>query len=66
MNVSGKLESHIFRRLVLVYSIQYLALSLTGMVDCSIGGWFCGADGLAAMKLAMPADSPPPAAWPFF
>ena len=54
MNVSGKLESHIFRRLVLVYSIQYLALSLTGMVDCSIGGWFCGADGLAAMKLAMP------------
>lgn len=31
MNVSGKLESHIFRRLVLVYSIQYLALSLTGI-----------------------------------
>ena len=47
-------NKRIFRKLVTVSFIQNLTLSVTGMIDCAIVGQFIGADGLSAMKIAMP------------
>ena len=37
--------------------VQALVLSVTGIVDCAVVGFFIGAEGLAGMKLAMPMFS---------
>lgn len=49
-----KLQSGIFRRIVLIHMTQALVLSITGIVDSAIVGRFWEAEGLAGMKLAMP------------
>ena len=46
-----------FRRLTMINTVQYLTLSVTGMIDSAIAGHCCGESGLAAMKLAMPVYS---------
>ena len=43
-----------FQRLVTAGFLKSLTLSIAGMVDCAIVGQYLGADGLSAMKLAMP------------
>ena len=48
------MDKRIFFRLVMVGFIKNLTLSITGMIDCAIVGRDLGADGLSAMKLAMP------------
>ena len=47
-------QSGFFRRTVFIYMVQALVLSVTGIVDCAVVGFFIGAEGLAGMKLAMP------------
>ena len=44
----------IFGRLVAAGFLKNLTLSVTGMVDCAVVGHYLGANGLSAMKLAMP------------
>lgn len=46
-----------FKSLVITNFIKSLTLSLTGMIDCAVVGHYLGADGLSAMKLAMPVFS---------
>ena len=54
----GKImEQRFFRNIVITSFIKSLTLSITGMVDCAIVGHYLGADGLSAMKLAMPIFS---------
>lgn len=48
------LLSVIFTRLVFVSFLQYLTLSLTGMIDTAVTGRVYGAAGLSAMQLASP------------
>ena len=50
-------QTGLFRRIVFIYMIQALVLSVTGIVDCAVVGRFIGAEGLAGMKLAMPVFS---------
>lgn len=47
----------VFGRLVIAGFLKSLTLSVTGMIDCAIVGRYLGADGLSAMKLAMPVFS---------
>ena len=54
MQKTDRFQSGIFRRLVFIYMMQALALSVTGIVDCAFAGQFFGAEALAGMKLAMP------------
>lgn len=51
------MDRRIFRRLVAAGFIKSLTLSIAGMIDCAIVGRFLGANGLSAMKLAMPIFS---------
>ena len=50
-------ETRVFHRLVFTNIIQYLVLSITGIVDCTLVGMYCGTASLANMKLAMPIFS---------
>ena len=50
-------DKSLFRRIVFIYMIQLLVLSVTGIVDSAVVGRFIGAEGLAGMKLAMPIFS---------
>ena len=52
-----RFQTGLFRRIVFLYMIQALVLSVTGIVDCTVVGRFIGAEGLAGMKLAMPVFS---------
>ena len=51
------MEKKFFRSIVITGFIKSLTLSLTGLIDCAVVGQFMGADGLSAMKLAMPVFS---------
>ena len=51
------MEKRYFRQLVIAGFIKSLTLSLTGLIDCAVVGRYLGADGLSAMKLAMPVFS---------
>ena len=51
------MEKKQFRKLVIAGFIKSLTLSLIGLIDCAIVGHYLGADGLSAMKLAMPVFS---------
>ena len=53
----SQMDKKIFRRLVLVGIMKNLTLSVAGMIDCAVVGRYLGADGLSAMKLAMPVFS---------
>ena len=48
------MEKAYFRKLVIAGFIKSLTLSFTGLIDCAVVGRFLGADGLSAMKLAVP------------
>ena len=48
------MEKAYFRKLVIAGIIKSLMLSFTGLIDCAVVGRFLGADGLSAMKLAVP------------
>lgn len=48
------MEKAYFRKLVIAGFIKSLTLSFTGLIDCAFVGHFLGADGLSAMKLAVP------------
>ena len=43
-----------FQRLVAAGFLKSLTLSIAGMVDCAVAGQYLGAEGLSAMKLAIP------------
>jgi Na+-driven multidrug efflux pump len=49
--------SKIFSRLVIVGFVQFLILSVTGIVDSCFTGQFIGSDALGGMRLAMPIFS---------
>ena len=51
------MEKRYFSQLVFASFIKSLTLSLAGLIDCAVVGRFLGADGLSAMKLAMPVYS---------
>ena len=51
------MDKKLFGRLVFIGFIKYLTMSIAGMIDCAIVGRSLGADGLSAMKLAMPVFS---------
>ena len=50
-----RFQSGLFRRIVMIHMLQALVLSTTSIVDSAIVGQFWEAEGLAGMKLAMPA-----------
>ncbi len=43
-----------FRKYVVVYLLEFLVFSVTGIIDTVVVGRFWGENGLAAMKLSMP------------
>lgn len=51
------MEKRHFNNLVIVGFLKSLTLSFTGLIDCAIVGRYLGADGLSAMKLAIPVFS---------
>ncbi len=51
------MDKKLFGRLMLIGFIKHLTMSVAGMIDCAVVGRNLGADGLSAMKLAMPVFS---------
>ena len=51
------MEREYFNKLVIAGFIKSLTLSIAGLIDCAVVGRYLGADGLSAMKLAMPIFS---------
>ena len=51
------MEKKHFSKLVIAGFFKSLTLSIAGLIDCAVVGRYLGADGLSAMKLAMPIFS---------